>query len=218
MMAEGVGAWRVPRYYARGMKLPSDPYQRNRVRWATIAIQRDLIRKGFLDADPDQLDGGFGPKTDDAARRFQAAHGLVVDGLVGRKTTTVLFSDWFRWWERVLGIPDRLVYGMCALESSMDPGAEGAIDDRDRGIAQFNRLYWPSVSDEEAFSRVDLCVMRAAGNLVDAYKSLGVMSYDPAIAHHNNPVKARAWASSGQPPDEQIKLYVSNVRKAAARA
>ena len=38
-------------------------------------------------------DGSFGPGTERALREFQAAHGLIVDGVAGEKTWTVLFAQ-----------------------------------------------------------------------------------------------------------------------------
>jgi len=46
-------------------------------------IQAALKNGGY---DPGALDGKMGPRTKDAVRKFQKAHGLVVDGVVGRNT------------------------------------------------------------------------------------------------------------------------------------
>ena len=51
------------------------------------ALQRQLSRLGFQ-AGP--VDGRYGPLTTDAVTRFQQAHGLRVDGLVGRVTAEAL--------------------------------------------------------------------------------------------------------------------------------
>jgi len=46
-------------------------------------LQRQLRRDGFS---PGPLDGRYGPLTEHAVRRFQAAHGLGVDGIAGVQT------------------------------------------------------------------------------------------------------------------------------------
>ena len=51
------------------------------------ALQRQLDHDGFA-AGP--VDGLYGPLTTQAVRRFQQAHGLVVDGLAGHQTLTAL--------------------------------------------------------------------------------------------------------------------------------
>jgi hypothetical protein len=53
-----------------------------------VHLQQRLTAKGFS---PGAHDGDFGPATDRAVRSFQAARGLVVDGIVGPKTWGALY-------------------------------------------------------------------------------------------------------------------------------
>ncbi len=54
---------------------------------AVTALQRKLWALGF---DPGPIDGAFGPKTDDAVKRYQEEKGLQVDGIAGPETFTSL--------------------------------------------------------------------------------------------------------------------------------
>jgi peptidoglycan hydrolase-like protein with peptidoglycan-binding domain len=144
-----------------------------------------------------------------AAAAFQKRNGLVADGWVGPATARRLFFRPVDDAQLARSIPDNLLYGMARLESGMDPGAEGKVDDRDRGLFQFNRTYWPSITDEVAYADVTHCAKVAADSLRLAYDRLG--RWDCAVASHNNPSKARTWATTGSPPDDQIANYVTAV-------
>jgi spore coat assembly protein SafA len=50
---------------------------------AVADLQRQLKAAGFS---PGPIDGKFGPQTQAAVKKYQAAHGLVVDGWVGKQT------------------------------------------------------------------------------------------------------------------------------------
>ena len=79
-------------------------------------IQHELARKGF---DPGQIDGIWGRRTEQAVRAFQAARGLLADGIVGPKTWAALVEDakvpegpgspampWFEEARRLIGVKE----------------------------------------------------------------------------------------------------------------
>jgi hypothetical protein len=71
----------------RELRLASPRMQGDDVR----LLQQRLFDLGYRELEI--ADGIFGPKTDQAVRRFQTVNGLVVDGRVGRNTWYRLFSD-----------------------------------------------------------------------------------------------------------------------------
>jgi peptidoglycan hydrolase-like protein with peptidoglycan-binding domain len=56
---------------------------------AVRALQRRLAGLNYA---PGRVDGRYGPLTEQAVRRFQATHGLIVDGIVGPVTRAALAS------------------------------------------------------------------------------------------------------------------------------
>jgi murein DD-endopeptidase MepM/ murein hydrolase activator NlpD len=69
-----------PRYGARVMRSGARG-------WDVAGLQFELARHGFPGG---PVDGGFGPRTDAALRRFQAWAGLPADGLAGPGTRAAL--------------------------------------------------------------------------------------------------------------------------------
>ncbi len=54
---------------------------------AVEALQKKLLGQGI---NPGPVDGVFGPKTEDAVKRFQDREGLEADGIAGPNTLTAL--------------------------------------------------------------------------------------------------------------------------------
>jgi hypothetical protein len=67
--------------------LGARPMRRGKRGWDVAALQFLLHERGF---EPNGLDGGFGPNTENAVRRFQTAAGLTVDGIAGPTTLGAL--------------------------------------------------------------------------------------------------------------------------------
>ena len=55
--------------------------------WVSYAQQK-LVEAGYLE--PNRADGLLGPHTEEMLRRFQAAHGLAADGIIGQHTWAAL--------------------------------------------------------------------------------------------------------------------------------
>jgi hypothetical protein len=68
-------------------KLGARPMRRGHRGWDVAALQFLLSERGF---GPGGFDGGFGPNTENAVRRFQAASHLQVDGVAGPATLDAL--------------------------------------------------------------------------------------------------------------------------------
>lgn len=81
--AQASGYARAPSWEDASKK---NPIQRGHGGESVTRLQQELGRHGF----PVGVDGKFGPETEAAVRRFQAANGCRVDGLVGPETRAAL--------------------------------------------------------------------------------------------------------------------------------
>ena len=68
-------------------KLGKRPMHTGQRGWDVAALQFLLHERGFA---PGGFDGGFGPNTQNAVRRFQSATHIKVDGVAGPSTLNVL--------------------------------------------------------------------------------------------------------------------------------
>ena len=76
-----------------------------------VKILQDLLKKAGMLGWYEKSDGLFGPKTENAVKRFQKSRGLVVDGIVGQET-------WSQLWN----------YPVEVYSPDLDPIASGNID------------------------------------------------------------------------------------------
>jgi murein DD-endopeptidase MepM/ murein hydrolase activator NlpD len=89
LAADGVAGPRTRRALGRRGKpnLGKRPLHVGQSGWDVAALQFLLHTRGF---EPGGFDGGFGPDTKNAVRRYQSAAGLNVDGVAGQATVHAL--------------------------------------------------------------------------------------------------------------------------------
>ena len=68
----------------------------NRGEWLTVdavrLIQEIFKDQGIADYDPGPIDGKFGSLTEKAVKEYQSDYSLPIDGIVGEKTWSALWS------------------------------------------------------------------------------------------------------------------------------
>ncbi len=153
---------------------------------APAGARSELLKHGSRGADVVQLqralklpaDGVFGPQTTRAVRRFQAHHGLAVDGVVGPWTAAALglgdggtagAAASARHDARPVAVPAVLAK-IAACESGGDPHAVSA-NGAYRGKYQFTRSTWhamggsgdPAHASETEQDRRALALLHARG-------------------------------------------------------
>lgn len=194
------------------------------------AIQMTLTRAGHA---VDVIDGHYAPQTEARCKTWQAANGLVADGVFGMKSARVAFGALVSGFEADFAIPDRLLCGMVDLESAWDPGAVGA-NGYDSGLAQINLDpvggHGGAITAEQAYD--PLWALRyTARRMVDAAGGfrarLAPLAWRLAAGQHNSPLAAKLWldAALRQPPrldddseaSARVLRNVSYVRLTAER-
>jgi murein DD-endopeptidase MepM/ murein hydrolase activator NlpD len=89
LQVDGIAGPKTRRKLGRrgGPRLGSRPMRTGTRGWDVAALQFLLASRGY---GPGGYDGGFGPNTDAAVRRYQSAAGLAVDGIAGPATLGAL--------------------------------------------------------------------------------------------------------------------------------
>jgi soluble lytic murein transglycosylase-like protein len=161
------------------------------------AIKRELVYRGFgegLNVDTPF----FGGAAQTATKRFQKSLGLAETGVVNPETARRLFKK--RIWaaSHNEGVPALYLCKQLNLESGFDPAAVGYVDARDRGLAQINSYWHPTVTDDKAFDP-SFSIPWAANYFSENFKALN--DVDAALAAHNvGRFYAREWLKQGKPP------------------
>jgi hypothetical protein len=187
---------------------------------AVKAIQTELRSLGFTGT---RVDGVFDASTDKAVKDFQTKEGLVVDGIVGPKTATALFSKRIAKAQIDNLIPNDYLLGLVALESGFDPGAVGS-NGFDSGLVQINldpvNGHGKEITQAQAFDPA-FAVKYTAGRMVEAFynyaNQLDDLAWKLAVAQHNSPLNAKRWldAALSTPPMPTEEDSLERIEKAA---
>lgn len=161
------------------------------------------------------VDGIFGRGTDLAARVYQGAHGLVVDGIIGPATSRSLFVPLVARTAADLTagatlLGQQLVRGHIGTESQWDAGAVGYTTPDDLGLGQINAPSHPSMTRDECLTpknAVAWVVFFVDGNL----KSMDGNVRDAIAAYNLGVGGARSWVKAGR-PDVWVHGVTTNVR------
>lgn len=145
-------------------------------------VQEALKEAGF---DPGPIDGVWGRLTLAAIRKFQAAKGLEVDGIVGPKTVAKLFGDSFQEGGEPFEIPIELPWLQTAFKLI------GTREIPGRGSAEAI-MGWAHDLDITSYNDDDIpwCGLFVA-------HCIGAQLQDEALP--NNLLRARAWEKFGVP-------------------
>lgn len=249
----GRGAWRtegigfLDRYTINPATYPriGTVAEQSLAHWAVAAgaraIQHRLQALGHLGVIAADDYGVWGPLTDTAIRRFQAANrdpkedvALAVDGICGRGDSRALWTPVLASTETALGIPGKWLRGQVTFESGeLDAGAVGyyiyytnpdgstRFGGIDRGLAQINSKANVAVTWDQSYDPAFAFTwtarnMRSRADYYRAeYPGLSeTVLWEAAVCWHNSHVNGDAWAKLGGPPNEVAAAYVAHVKAA----
>ena len=229
MTDTGRGAWtkrgfpdgftRMYRRHMTGKATGSEPGRDldfEAVHFGVLAIQNLLNYNGVV-LDYTTGPGIFGPKTDAAVRRYQAAYVKPADGIAGPNTLKALLRKPIKQYQSAYGIPDNLLAGLVAQESGFDPGAVGYSTPADLGLVQINTNV-VSVTHEQVFDPF-YSLPWAARRMNSKFAVFSAttndlkFAWDCAVLSHRSPVWAEKLFRTKIYPNEDSQKYVENIRK-----
>lgn len=198
------GAWYLHGYKAPlegtlGNGLASDS---DMLGWAVRSWKYALYKNGYRGAMV--LDT---PVLGDAARhqiiKFQQAHGLGADGIIGPHTGERLLRVYFQEEEHRYHLPVGLCWQIAAQESGFDLGAVGSQDSNDRGVVQLH-IYVvggvPNLTIAQAV-RPAYAVARCAAQMARIAAACDG-DYDTAVVSWNcGEGGAEWWHAAGKPAE-----------------
>lgn len=214
-------------YYFTGTGYPEGDYDVNEyaVFMGVKSFQRALNREGVRCL----VDGLYGPATTKAMTAFQQTWKASGDpkasvwGGVGPETSERLLRPWL---DKTLTqmahntlVTATIVSGIVRLESQWDPGAVGAADERDVGLAQINadahdnlttdERLTPEIAFQFIVSYLNESLSMLANNLRDA-----IASYNLGVGGTRSWIKAGRpdlWTPAGATTPRYVKAYIDRV-------
>jgi len=185
----------------------------NPIRYGVRAIQRELHNQG---QNPGVIDGKYGYVTAEAAKGFQKAAKLFVDGISGPKTCQALFHNLIVWFSATFEIPGGYLCGQVKNESMFDPGAVGT-NGKDSGLVQINLEAHTDVTEAQAFDPVFALAWggRVLKSAHDTFSAMAhpEVAWDAAILNHNNPALAYKFVRSGTLTDQWAIDYIARIKQ-----
>lgn len=182
------------------------PYpNRQAVHGGVLAYQRALNRHRNAIAMTVEVDGVYGPGTEEAVRRFQENYterhpdsDLSVWGGIGLSTSKALLMPLLE-----KSVDERLqpvVCGIVMTESGWDAGAVGQVDEGDLGLGQISTI----AREEYDISREECFQPSVAFDFIEMILKSRIEEFDgqlrDAIASYNlGAAGARRWISQGRP-------------------
>lgn len=207
----GLGAWW--HLFRKGDDARSDPH--GRLAHGITGWKGELVYNGFGAGVVEALPF-FGDAADRQTRAFQSAHGLAVDGVVGRQTGSALLRKRKQDAELLAGVPSHWLCRIGTWEGGNDVVAQGWLNPDDEGTLQYNLAAHPDLTQDECW-RPAFILPRGARDLVQLEQEVGG-DWEGAVAAWNQGAAcAHRWVKAGKPADGDAcfaacATYVANVR------